>query len=105
MWPLLETRCLSCHGANAKVKGGLRLTARAAILKGGESGPAVFLDAPEKSLLLDVLIQEGRVKMPPDGKLPQAQIDVLTRWMKMGLPWTPSERTPEVRRPDPACRR
>ena len=37
--PLLAARCLSCHGAT-KTKGGLRLDARASLLKGGETGPA-----------------------------------------------------------------
>ncbi|MEM7387470.1 MAG: DUF1549 domain-containing protein, partial [Verrucomicrobiota bacterium] len=30
-------------------------------------------------------------QMPPKGKLPQKEIDLLTRWVGLGLPWTPSE--------------
>src|SRR3954471_1808337 len=37
--PLLVDRCLACHGG-AKVKGGLKMTSRAALLAGGDSGPA-----------------------------------------------------------------
>src|SRR5688572_21465216 len=36
--PLLESRCVSCHGPD-KQKGSLRLDSREAALKGGESGP------------------------------------------------------------------
>jgi hypothetical protein len=35
--PLLQARCISCHGAE-KQKGKLRLDSRASILKGGENG-------------------------------------------------------------------
>src|SRR5438128_386289 len=37
--PLLAEQCVKCHGGE-KTKGGLRLTSRAALLKGGETGPA-----------------------------------------------------------------
>src|SRR5262245_52672271 len=39
--PILEVRCLKCHGDNGKAKGGFRLDSRDAVLKGGELGPAV----------------------------------------------------------------
>ena len=34
--------------------------------------------------------------MPPAGKLPAREIEVLTRWVKEGLPWTPDSRTTPV---------
>jgi len=37
--PLLVEKCLKCHGDKAP-KGGLRLTSRAGVLKGGDGGPA-----------------------------------------------------------------
>ena len=40
--PVLVLHCYECHSADSKnVKGGLLLDTRAAILKGGDSGPAV----------------------------------------------------------------
>ena len=36
--PLLNLRCVSCHGPD-KAEGGLRLDTREAALKGGDSGP------------------------------------------------------------------
>jgi hypothetical protein len=64
----------------------LRLDSRQAILKGGELGPAVTLDHPEESPLLQAIRYEGP-EMPPSGKLPESEIEVLTRWVKEGLVW------------------
>src|SRR5687767_13300763 len=50
--PLLQANCLSCHGGEEKIKGGLRLTSRADVLKGGDSGPAVSLEQADASRLL-----------------------------------------------------
>ncbi len=89
--PLLQAHCYTCHGPGKKVKGGLRLTSRAEVLEGGDSGPAVDLAHPERSLILEAVRYDGATKMPPRGKLSKAQIDVLTRWVKQGLPWAPAE--------------
>ena len=61
--PLLVEKCYACHGAE-KQKGGLRLDSREAILKGGESGPAVVPGKPEESLLVEAMNYEG-LEMPP----------------------------------------
>ena len=47
--PLLVERCQKCHG-DKKTSGGLSLTSRAALLKGGENGPAVVPGKPAESL-------------------------------------------------------
>src|SRR5438270_13176674 len=87
--PILKQNCFKCHG-EGKLRGGLRLTSREGLLKGGDSGPAVSLDKPEQSRLLQAINYRDSLEMPPTGKLPQAKIDVLTRWVKAGAPWTPS---------------
>jgi hypothetical protein len=70
--PLLVAHCYSCHSATSgKSKGGLRVASRAALLQGGDSGPAPVPGAPEKSLLLQVLAHsEDHAKMPPRGSCP-----------------------------------
>jgi mono/diheme cytochrome c family protein len=88
--PILKANCVACHGAETKVQSGLYLTSREGALRGGENGPAVSLASPDKSALLDA-INYRTFEMPPKGKLPQAQIDVLTRWVEMGLPWPAGE--------------
>src|SRR5262249_49101036 len=52
--PLLAERCLECHGPE-KQKGNLRLDSLAAILKGGDSGPALVAGKPEESLLVQAI--------------------------------------------------
>src|SRR5262249_33511714 len=84
--PILQAHCLACHGGEKKVKGGLRLTSRETLLKGGNSGPAVIPAKPEESLLVQAIHYQD-LKMPPKGKLPQAQVDILTRWVQMGAPY------------------
>jgi hypothetical protein len=96
--PILQQHCFKCHGGG-KVRGGLRLTSRENVLNGGDSGPAVALDKPETSRLLQAINYRDGLEMPPDGKLPQAKIDVLTRWVKAGVPWTPSAKTAETAKP------
>ena len=80
--PILAANCFKCHGGEAKVKGGLKLTDHDSILKGGESGSLI-----EDGLLLDAINYEG-YEMPPSGKLPAEEIEVLTKWVKMGAPWS-----------------
>ena len=52
--PILERRCLHCHG-EATHKGNLSLSTAAAAFKGGDSGPAVVPGKPEESILLDMI--------------------------------------------------
>src|SRR5947209_7708153 len=46
--PLLVEHCLDCHG-DKKPRAGLRLTSRALVLKGGDSGPAARPGRPSDS--------------------------------------------------------
>src|SRR5438445_12530384 len=84
--PLLVERCQTCHGEQ-KQKGGLKLTSRAAILQGGESGPAAVSGKPDESLLLKAVRQTGELKMPPKGQLTDREVAALTRCVADGLPW------------------
>ncbi len=88
--PLLVSRCQECHGP-AKVKGGLRLDSRAAVLAGGRSGPAVVPGQPDESLLIDAINHGDVVRMPPKAKLPDREIAALTRWVAIGAPWSPHD--------------
>jgi hypothetical protein len=81
--PLLQSRCLKCHNST-KARGNLDLTGQAALLKGGESGPAV---APGKAgaSLLFAKVQAG--KMPPGSPLGAGEVELLRRWIDVGVPW------------------
>lgn len=84
--PVLVQSCIQCHGPE-KQRGGLRLDSRAAVLKGGDTGPAIETDTPDESLLVEAIGYAGEIKMPPKGRLPADQIAVLTEWVKRGSPW------------------
>jgi mono/diheme cytochrome c family protein len=87
--PILAEHCYRCHGPDSgEGKAKLRVDALESLLRGGESGPAIIRGRPDQSLLILAVRHEGGVSMPPKKKLPQAQIDALTAWVKMGSPWT-----------------
>ena len=82
--PVLIERCYKCHSADSKkVKGKLFLDTRDALLKGGESGPAIVVGKPEKSLLISALQYED-LEMPPKNKLPDTVINDFVHWIKNG---------------------
>ena len=90
--PLLVQRCYACHSAKSKkLKANLRLDSRTAVLRGGDTGPAAVAGNPAKSLLVDAINYGDTYQMPPSTRLPKKEIAVLTRWVKMGLPW-PAEK-------------
>ncbi len=84
--PIFAAHCLECHGPDEQ-EASLRLDSRAAILKGGDTGPAIVVAEPAKSLLLQVVSYGGDIQMPPDSKLPAAKIELLKRWIELGAPW------------------
>jgi hypothetical protein len=86
--PTLVEHCYACHSAEAeakkKLRGGLRLDTREAVLTGGDTGPALVPGKPAESLLLKTLRYDGEVKMPPKGKLPDGVIADFEKWIKDG---------------------
>lgn len=84
--PLLLEHCAKCHGPE-KQEGGLNLSTREALLKGGDSGPAIVPRQPEQSLLVKAIDYRDETKMPPGGKLPAEKIAVLRRWIEAGAAW------------------
>jgi len=89
--PVLVKSCYKCHSAEAdETKAGLALDSREALLRGGDSGPAVVPGKPEESLLITSLRHtDPDLKMPPDkqgGKLDDAVIADFTEWVKRGVP-------------------
>ena len=67
VWPIFQQRCIRCHGPE-KQKSSLRVDSRAALLKGGDNGPAIVAGEPEKSYLLELVsARKGELRMPPEG--------------------------------------
>ncbi len=83
--PMFVKSCQGCH--NSKLKsGGIDLSSPEGIREAGATGIFGKADAPEKSLLYQVLSYEGRVKMPPQGKLSPEAISDLKEWLAAGAP-------------------
>ncbi|HZY88471.1 MAG TPA: DUF1553 domain-containing protein [Gemmataceae bacterium] len=83
--PVLRQRCLSCHGE--KKRGGLDLTTRAGLLKGGDGGAVVAPGGAAKSRLLR-MVSGPAAKMPKRGpKLTAAQVAALREWVEASAPW------------------
>ncbi len=84
--PLLENNCYECHGYNDP-KAGLSVRRREQVITGGKSGAAITPGNPERSLLIQAVSYDGKLKMPPSGKLAAREIADLQRWVRMGAPW------------------
>ncbi len=93
--PLLADRCWTCHGPE-KQKGGLRLDSGEGVARGGDTGPAIVAGKPEESLLIEAVRYQGDLKMPPKGKLSDAEVAELTDWVRGGAAW------PGVEKPRPS---
>ena len=87
--PILQQNCFQCHGEGDTVEGGLELTGREKILEGGNYGPAVSLENPADSFLLEMVgYGQETAQMPPDGKLDDADLEILAKWINIGLPYS-----------------
>ena len=85
-------RCYGCHAENAVA--GLRVDSREGLLRGGKSGPAIVVGAPDESAVVQAVKGiGGRMAMPPAGnRLEAHEIEALSRWIAMGAPWPLSPR-------------
>ncbi len=83
--PLLVARCAECHSTEAgDPEGGLSFDSRADFL--AAEGVAVA-GKPDQSLLVHAVRYDGDLQMPPEGRLPTAEIATLEEWVRRGLPW------------------
>jgi cytochrome c553 len=85
--PVLVRQCLACHSSPTSPMGGLRLDSREGMLKGGAHGPAVVPGKASESLIVRAVRQFETLRMPPSGKLKDADIAALAQWIEMGAPW------------------
>ncbi|MFN7926001.1 MAG: DUF1549 domain-containing protein [Bryobacteraceae bacterium] len=87
--PLLEKRCLGCHGAKLAMHG-LRLDSRDAALKGGDSGaPSIVPGRAAESILIRYVSgRDKEIVMPPKGpRLSETEVALLSRWIDEGAPF------------------
>ncbi len=92
--PVFQEKCFGCHGGGDKIRGAFVMTNRDDLLTGGESGEAIDVSSPMDSLLLEAVNYDS-YEMPPDGKLPQEDIDNIATWIRLGAPWKGAQFKPE----------
>jgi len=83
--PILRQRCFECHSHEQKMRGGLVLDSKSGWEQGGDSGPAIVVGSTNESLLIQaVRWGDDGIQMPPDGKLPDAEVALLEEWVIRG---------------------
>ncbi len=83
--PILNRKCISCHGMD-KSKGDLRLNTPENILKGGKNGDLLTLNSDGLFLERLHLPLDDEEHMPPEGKLQLTsdELSILRKWVKSG---------------------
>ena len=77
---IIVENCLDCH-SGAKPKGGLNLSTRENLLKGGDNGPGIEINNFLKGQMKDVLDEN---RMPPKKPLDKTSSAHLKNWLTSG---------------------
>ncbi len=87
--PILVSHCYTCHSADTRPAGGLRVDDRNGLLMGGKTGPAIVPGEPARSLLVQrVTHKEVKRRMPQEGQpLNDQEISDLKQWIRDGVAW------------------
>src|SRR4051812_7461997 len=83
--PILRKHCLNCHNPD-KSRSDLDVSTYQKLLAGGSSGEAVKPGSPDQSLLYRVVSHQVEPNMPPKGKIPDADLAVIKKWIEGGAP-------------------
>ncbi len=78
--PVLEKKCVSCHGDRKKMAA-LDLSTFAGVMAGGASGPVIAPGKPERSLLWKMIESD---KMPMGGTLTAAEKQTIRAYIEQG---------------------
>ncbi|MGV3721895.1 MAG: DUF1549 domain-containing protein [Actinomycetota bacterium] len=85
--PLLVARCETCHGPRLQ-QGGLRVDTLEALLRGGKGGPAIVPGKPASGTLIRMVRHaDASLRMPPGGRLSDAETASLVAWIRDGAYW------------------
>jgi hypothetical protein len=87
--PVLVEHCYKCHSEKGEkgIKGGLSLESRGGIRKGGDTGPALELGNPDKSLIIQAIrYSDEDLQMPPKHRLSPEVVANFEQWIRMGAP-------------------
>ena len=83
--PLLVQKCYECHSLETEQSGGLSLDSLEAMTQGGDSGPALNVQALDESLILRALrYRDPKLQMPPEGPLSASDLKNFENWVNKG---------------------
>ena len=80
--PIFEVRCVACHGT----AGGWDATTWAAAVGSGDNAPVVIPGDAANSVLAQMMLgsHPDGVLLPPEGKLPDALVQLVVDWIEGG---------------------
>ncbi|HSO12862.1 MAG TPA: c-type cytochrome domain-containing protein [Anaerolineales bacterium] len=79
--PILQSRCLNCHGGD-KVEEGLIVKTYAELMAGSDNGPVIIPGDAEGSLLVELTSSQEMPKRGP--KLTPPQVQLIVDWVNQG---------------------
>ena len=94
--PLLAEKCFACHGGDrSAILGGLNLTSRELMLRGGASSKQILVPGNAGASLLYEAVRRSNPKllMPPkeNDRLTEEQAWKIRDWINAGAPWPDAE--------------
>ncbi len=79
--PILENRCIECHGGR-RTREGLDMKTYESLMQGSENGPVVIPGSAEESLLVELIVKG---EMPDRGpKVTPAELKLIIDWINQG---------------------
>ncbi len=88
--PILAKACYACHGPD-KAEGGVRFSDQKSAMSEADSGDFSIVpgDLDASGLIARVTSDDESERMPPEGDpLTAEEIEIVTRWIKQGAPWS-----------------
>ncbi len=99
--PLIEKRCIACHGPEQQMNA-FRLDRRGAALRGGTRSVIVPGSAATSRLYLRLIGNNFGKRMPATGALPPDEIAIFKAWIDQGANWPDDlANDPVLTPPDP----
>src|SRR5205823_4463567 len=84
--PIFNASCVSCHNPD-KNKAGLDLTTYASAMAGSSNGKVLQGGDPDLSLIYVLVSHQEEPHMPlKASKLPEAQLEIIRKWIAGGTP-------------------
>jgi mono/diheme cytochrome c family protein len=80
--PIFEVRCVACHGS----AGGWDATTWTGAVESGNNAPVLVPGDPDGSIIVQMMsgTHPDGILMPPDGKLPDALVQLVVDWIEGG---------------------